>query len=122
MAAKLKGPFNPKAKLDPRDVVDLRMPAPMDVYQDTWSDPGRSTGVWEPSVFPGGISYDPHRVLVRPGPNPTTYFPPGSPANKPLPDEQVKRPKKSGGRVTTPNSKQRKIPKTGLKTYAGQVK
>lgn len=95
------GMFNPKAKLDPGQVEDMRMPAPYDVFIDTWENPGHPTRDWEPSAFPGGISPYPHRVLVRPGPQGQIYFPPGSPANQPLPGD----PNYSGGGRTQPKQK-----------------
>lgn len=111
-----KGPFNPDAKLDPSQVEDLRVPyVPYDVFPD---DAAPHAPYWGPSAFPGGISPYPNRVLVRPGPMGDTYFPPGSPANKPLPGEDrggeakpKRKPQETGGGH-----------RSGLKTYRSQIK
>lgn len=45
-----KGPFKPNAKLDPSQVVDERMPAPMRYTK--WEDGSAS---WYPDPKPGGL-------------------------------------------------------------------
>jgi hypothetical protein len=57
------GPFNPSAKLDTSQVVDLRAPPPMDVAMQN----GHPVE-WYNSANAGGISWNPAVWTVNPGP------------------------------------------------------
>ena len=110
VAAKLKargnqGPFNPNAKLDPSQVVDQRVPTPMDWVH--FEDAPGGTFVEDPNVGARLPSAGNRKWIPLP--------PQGAPVNVrppkiPGPGAPIPKPPSptSGGRVNTPNSKPRK--------------
>lgn len=115
--------FNPGAKLDPGQVEDLRMPAPMDVVMR-----GGHPAEWYDSPNAGGISWNPMQWTINPGPMNTGHrtYP-----EQPLPGDATYDGREGGRKPGTgspdPEAQStkplaRKARRTGLKTYKAQVR